>query len=125
MCFIALFFHKLFQKETTDNETGLKLTDLLEKYIFPQNQVKLSTQIGKSVFGLVHKGYAHRILPHETVTLVAIKVVKGSTDAANITESQKVKFATKICNIQINAESIYDDFSFRHFSRCYNAWDLS
>lgn len=94
MCFIALFFHKLLHKETTDGETGLKLSDLLQKYMFPQNQVKLSSPIGKSVYGTVYKGYAHKILPHETVTMVAIKVVKGNTSsAAGHIESQKVVFA--------------------------------
>lgn len=86
-----LFFHKLYQKEVSESDTGLKLTDLLEKYMFPQNQVKLSTQIGKSIFGTVYKGYASKILPHETVTMVAIKVVKGSNaDPASYMETQKV-----------------------------------
>lgn len=90
MCFIALFFHKLFRKEATE-QAGLKLTDLLEKYMFPQSKVMLGTRIGKSVFGTVYKGYAHKILPHETETLVAIKVISGSSsDAASLYETQKV-----------------------------------
>lgn len=93
VCFIALFLHKLFRKEDS-SEAGLKLTDLLENYMFPQNQVMLCTRIGKSVFGTVFKGYAHKILPHESETLVAVKVVKGSTsDAASLIESEKVDFA--------------------------------
>lgn len=91
MCFIALFFHKLYHKDATDTVSGLKLTDLLERYMFPENQVKLSTPIGKSVFGTVHKGYAVKILPYESVTLVAVKAIKGNTTtAAGLAESQKV-----------------------------------
>lgn len=69
----------------------MKLTDLLEKYMFPQSQVLLSSRIGKSAYGLVYKGYAHKIQPHENETLVAIKVVKGNnSDAANSYETEKV-----------------------------------
>lgn len=93
MCFIALFFHKLLHKETTENGHGLKLTDLLERYMFPQSQVMLGTRIGKSVFGTVYKGYAHKILRHENETTVAIKVVKGSpADVGGLIEVQKVEF---------------------------------
>lgn len=53
----------------------------------------LSSRIGKSVYGTVYKGYAHKILSHENETLVAIKVVKGSVeDAASLYEAQKVDF---------------------------------
>lgn len=71
----------------------MKLTDLLERYMFPQNQVMLSTRIAKGVFGTVYKGYAHKILTHENETLVAIKVIKGShEDGLSLAESQKVEF---------------------------------
>ena len=54
----------------------------------------LSSRIGKSVYGTVYKGYAHKILSHENETLVAIKVVKGSVeDAASLYEAQKVNSA--------------------------------
>lgn len=93
MCFIVLFFHKLCHKEDTSGGTVLKLTDLLERYMFPQRHVMLSTRIGKGVYGTIYKGYAHKILPHETETLVAIKVVKASPeDAGSPIESQKVDF---------------------------------
>lgn len=112
MCFIALFFHKLLQKEATDSDTGLKLTDLLEKYIFPQSQVMLGTRIGKSVFGTVYKGYAHKILPHENETLVAIKEIKGSSsNAASLIETQKVDFAQFIF-IFVFSLNFYDDLFF-------------
>lgn len=92
MCFIALFFHKLCRKEDT-GPTTLKLTDLLERYMFPQSHVMLSTRIGKGVFGTIYKGYAHKILAHETETLAAIKVVKASSeDSGSPIESQKVDF---------------------------------
>lgn len=78
-------------RKETSSEVGMKLTDLLDKYMFSQNHVMLSTRIGKSVFGTVYKGYAHKILPHENETLCAVKVVKGSdTDAADLYESEKV-----------------------------------
>lgn len=97
--FIALFFHKLCRKEATDSGTVLKLSDLLERYIFPQSQVMLSTKIGKGVFGTIYKGYAHKILLHENETLVAIKEVKeevkgSSLNADSHIESQKVVFET-------------------------------
>lgn len=94
VCFIALFFHKLFRKETS-GEAGLKLTDLLEKYMFPQSQLLLCSRIGKSVFGTVYKGYAHKMLPHENETLVAIKVVKAES---SLSESEKVGFFKHICS---------------------------
>lgn len=83
-------------RKEAEGEAAMKLTDLLEKYMFPQSQVMLSSRIGKSVFGTVYKGYAHKILPHENETLVAIKVIKGShSDAASLYESEKVYFTTK------------------------------
>ncbi|XP_037029495.1 ankyrin-1-like [Bradysia coprophila] len=89
--FIVLFFHKLCRKEATDGDTVLKLTDLLERYMFPQNQVMLSTRIGKGVFGTIYKGYAHKILHHENETLVAVKEVKSSgKEADSHTEAQKM-----------------------------------
>lgn len=91
--FIVLFFHKLCRKEATDGETVLKLTDLLERYIFPQSQVMLSTRISKGVFGIIYKGYAHKLLRHENETLVAIKEVKSSgKEADSYSEAQKVLF---------------------------------
>lgn len=94
VCFIALFFHKLLRKETADDVGGWKLSDLLERYLFSQSQVMLSTRIGKGVFGTIYKGYAHKILPHETETLVAIKVVKGE-DGGSPMEAQKVRVFSK------------------------------
>lgn len=92
MMFIILFFHKLCRKEATE-DTVLKLTDLLERYLFPQSQVMLSTKIGKGVFGTIYKGYAHKILHNENETLVAIKEVKGtSKEADNHIALQKVNF---------------------------------
>lgn len=89
--FIVLFFHKLCRKEEADSESGLKLSDLLERYMFPQNQVMLTTRIGKSAYGTIYKGYAHKILRHETETLVAVKEIKGNPNsAASHIESQKV-----------------------------------
>lgn len=92
--FIVLFFHKLCRKESTDKRTIVKLSDLLERYTFPQSQVMLTTRIGKGAFGTVYKGYAHKILLHENETMVSIKEIKGSTkEADSYIESQKVHFA--------------------------------
>ncbi len=64
--------------------------------MFPQSQVMLSTRIGKGLFGTIYKGYAHKILNHETETLVAIKEVKGSAkDVESHIESQKVELIVK------------------------------
>lgn len=94
--YILLFFHKLCRKETTDSGTVLKLTDLLERYMFPQSQLMLSTKIGKGVFGTIYKGYAHKILHNSNETLVAIKEVKGSTkEADSHIELQKVDMLYK------------------------------
>lgn len=91
LIFIILFFHKLCRKEATDSGAVLKLTDLLERFMFPQNQVMLSTRIAKGAFGTIYKGYAHKLLQHESETLVAIKEVKpNSKEADSYTESQKV-----------------------------------
>lgn len=124
ICFIALFFHKLFQKEASESEAGLKLSDLLERYMFPQSKVMLSSRIGKSVYGTVYKGYAHKILSHENETLVAIKVVKGSVeDAASLHEAQKVDFAKQIPKPNGKGISIIFFFSiFLSFFSCYNPW---
>lgn len=93
VCFIALFFHKICGGEAADSMGGLTLQDMLARYMFPQSQVMLCNQIGKSVFGTVYKGYAHKILPHESETLVAVKVVKGnSDDRYSHLETQKVGF---------------------------------
>lgn len=93
---IVLFFHKICRKEDSESRTVLKLTDLLERYMFPQSQVMLSTKIGKGAFGTVYKGYAHKILQHETETLVCIKEVKGSAkDAESHIEMQKVFLASE------------------------------
>lgn len=93
VCFIALFFHKICGGEAADSMGGLTLQDMLARYMFPQSQVMLCNQIGKSVFGTVYKGYAHKILPHESETLVAVKVVKGNSDDRHShLETQKVGF---------------------------------
>lgn len=118
MCFIALFFHKLCGKEASDGGNVVKLTDLLERYMFPQSQVMLSTKIGKGIFGTIYKGYAHKILQHESETLVAIKEVKGSsTDSQSYIESHKVDF---------DAFILFGNFTmiflFLIFFRCYR-WD--
>lgn len=91
--FIVLFFHKLCRKETADSAAVLKLSDLLERYLFPQNQVMVSTRVGKGAYGTIYKGYAHKILNYENETLVAIKEVKGSPEEVkrNIFP-QKVEF---------------------------------
>lgn len=78
--FIVLFFHKLCRKDTADGAAVLKLSDLLERYLFPQNQVMVSTRVGKGAYGTIYKGYAHKILNYENETLVAIKEVKGSPE---------------------------------------------
>lgn len=115
VCFIALFFHKICGKEATDSEGGLKLTDLLAQYMFPQSQVMLCTPIGKSKFGTIYKGYAHRILAHENETLVAIKVIKGSPEnATSLIESQKVDFEEKRSHRKIFSDNFY-------IFRCYKA----
>lgn len=93
MCFIALFFHKILRKEK-EGASVMKLTDLLEKYMFPQSQVLLCSKIGKSSYGLVYKGYAHKILPHENESMVAIKVVKGNESDSY--ETEKVYFEQKL-----------------------------
>lgn len=124
VCFIGLFVHKIIRKEDS-GEATLKLTDLLENYMFAQNQVMLCGRIGKSVFGVVFKGYAHKILPHENETLVAIKVVKGSlSDAASVGESEKVDFAKLIC-ITTKWGQYFSKSPFTHiyFTRCFYRWD--
>lgn len=61
-----------------------------------------STRIGKGLFGTIYKGYAHKILNHETETLVAIKEVKGSAkDVESHIESQKVKMGKLLCRFSV------------------------
>lgn len=62
----------------------------------------LGTRLGKGAFGDVYKGYAHKIVPHENETLVAIKVIRASPeDAASLYESKKVDFKNKIKIVNI------------------------
>lgn len=92
VCFIALFIHKCFRKEATDSEAELRFAEILERCLFQQSQVMMTTKLGKGVYGNVYKGYAHKILPHESETLVAVKVVQGSSeDAASVFDSKKVE----------------------------------
>lgn len=91
LIYTVLFFYKLCRNDSTDGTTVLKLTDLLERYMFPQNKVMLSTRIAKGAFGTIYKGYAHKLLQHENETLVAIKEVKGTgKENDSHLESQKV-----------------------------------
>lgn len=98
--YITLFFHKICRKESTDEDAGLTLTDLLERYMFPQSQLMLCSKIGKGNFGPVYKGYAHKIQPHENETLVAIKTVKGSENSTSLAETQKVNFETYLTKVR-------------------------
>lgn len=49
----------------------------LEKYQFPEDQIKLGSRIGVSSFGFVFKGHALGIVPDESKTDVSVKMVKG------------------------------------------------
>lgn len=50
------------------------------KYEFPKEKIKLGKQLGAGAFGIVIKGIAQGILPHERETTVAIKMVKYMAD---------------------------------------------
>lgn len=74
---------------SVDSDADSKIALLIEKYMFPQRKVMLSSRLGKGVFGTVFKGYAHKILSHENDSLVAIKVFKGNPEYTT-NETQKV-----------------------------------
>lgn len=51
-----------------------------KKYEFSRDKLKLGNQLGAGAFGIVVKGTAYGILPHEDETIVAVKTVKPNAD---------------------------------------------
>lgn len=51
-----------------------------KKYEFPRDKLKLGKQLGAGAFGIVIKGFAQGIVPHEEQTTVAVKMVKKMAD---------------------------------------------
>lgn len=91
MLFIMLFCLYLrcqnkqmsYHQRAADLERRSKTLDLslyLEKFKFPQEQLKLGQRIGVGSFGFVFKGRAQGIVANESETDVTVKMVKGMTN---------------------------------------------
>jgi len=91
MLFIMLFCLYLrcqnkqmtYHKRAADLERRSKTLDLslyLEKFKFPQEQLKIGQRIGVGSFGFVFKGRAQGIVVDESETDVTVKMVKGITN---------------------------------------------
>lgn len=63
---------------TIDEQADLLPYD--KKYEFPREKLKLGKQLGAGAYGVVVKGYATGILPHEEETTVAVKMVKPTAE---------------------------------------------
>lgn len=63
--------------ERESKNTTPELPLYLEKYQFPEDQIKLGSRIGVGTFGFVFKGQALGIVPDESKTDVSVKMVKG------------------------------------------------
>lgn len=63
---------------TLDEQADLLPYD--KKYEFPRDKLKLGKQLGAGAFGIVIKGIAQGIVPHEDETTVAVKMVKKMAD---------------------------------------------
>lgn len=63
--------------ELERKSTTPELPLYLEKYQFPEDQIKLGSRIGVGTFGFMFKGHALGIAPDESKTDVSVKIVKG------------------------------------------------
>ncbi|EFN61650.1 Vascular endothelial growth factor receptor 1 [Camponotus floridanus] len=63
---------------TVDDQAELLPYD--KKWEFPREQLKLGKQLGSGAFGVVMKAEAQGISENETVTTVAVKMVRRTTD---------------------------------------------
>ncbi|XP_012148216.1 PDGF- and VEGF-receptor related isoform X2 [Megachile rotundata] len=63
---------------TVDDQAELLPYD--KKWEFPRDRLKLGKKLGSGAFGVVMKAEAQGICEHETVTTVAVKMVRRTTD---------------------------------------------
>ncbi|XP_023245091.1 vascular endothelial growth factor receptor 3-like [Copidosoma floridanum] len=59
---------------TIDEQAELLPYDI--RWEFPIEKLRLDKQLGSGAFGVVYKAEAYRILPHESITTVAVKTVR-------------------------------------------------
>ncbi|XP_014218684.1 vascular endothelial growth factor receptor 2-like [Copidosoma floridanum] len=72
---------------TIDERAELLPYDI--RWEFPIEKLRLDKELGSGAFGVVYKAEAYRILPHESITTVAVKTIRKNADLMYISALAK------------------------------------